>query len=409
MKNTFISKKNTKTDNKPSVISVKEFQRNNVITALMMLFIITMTFWLGMQFENSRKSNEFADFIEVKETIKTHYNLTEYDEETAMNNAIAAYVSSIGDKYAFYLAPEKHDLLVQQNNGNYLGIGISYTIDENKNAIISEVVKDGPADKAGIKVNDILIKINNIIVSEYEGNSIMRDLNIKNGDTVTTVVKRENKEIEFNIKIETITKDLATLFYHDNIAHIYLSTFSETSATQLTTIITEINNNEKCEGIILDLRDNGGGLLTSLQKIAGFFIEDKEIATFDYKEMLDETIKAIKSETYTNLPLVVLVNENSASASECLIGALQYYDRAEIIGTKTFGKGIGQSTIICKNGNYLKFTTSKYYLPSGECIHEKGIEPDINVDLPENVKNGDVALTVETDTQLAEALNFFKK
>ena len=409
MKNVKFSKINIKYKNNPPVLSEKEFKRNNKITTLMMLFVIIMSFWLGIQFSEARTSNEFSAFIEVKNTIDTHYNLGEYDEEAAMNNAIAAYVASIGDKYAFYLAPEKHDLLVQQSNGNYIGIGISFQKDENHNTTITDVVENSPATKAGIKVGDTLIRIKDITIAEYEGTNITKDLNLKNGDEIKVLISRENEEIEFTVKIETITKKQCSLTYHNNIAHIYLSTFSETSAHQLAEILKEINNNKECEGIILDLRDNGGGLLTSLKQIASNFLDNKEIARFDYKEMFDETITTSRSENFTDLEMVVLVNENTASASECLTGALKHYGRAKIVGKTTFGKGIGQSTIVCKNGNYLKLTTSKYYLPNGECIHEKGITPDIEIDLKESIKSGDVKLTFENDDQLHKALEIFKK
>ena len=144
-----------------------------------------------------------------------------------------------------------------------------------------------------------------------------------------------------------------------------------------------------------------------MKKVAGNFLENELITTFKYKDK-EEKYYAKKTKTYTDIPLVILVNGDSASASECLSGALQCHKRATIVGTQTYGKGIGQSTYMCPSGGFVTFTTAKYFLPNGECIHGKGVTPDVIVNLPQEVINGERKLTRENDTQLQEALKILK-
>jgi carboxyl-terminal processing protease len=292
------------------------------------------------------------------------------------------------------------------SNGEKIVLGIAFDVKEDK-LFISSIEKNSAAETSGLKVGDRLISIKDKKVETYaEYVAFYINNSFTENEDVKVMVERHNEKLEFTIKPKKTTIQLSKSEVIDNILYIELSTFSEKSFTEINEIIKSIET--KYDGIILDLRDNGGGSLESLEKIAGLFMKDKLIAEFRYK---NETEKCYtkSGNAFTDLPLVILVNGDSASASECLTGALKCHERATIVGTQTFGKGIGQSTYQCPNGGYVTFTTSKYYLPNGECIHEVGITPDIVVELPKEIIDGDVELTKDNDTQLQKAIELLKK
>lgn len=379
----------------------------NILTPLLLVFAVALAFNTGMLYRDLiHKNEEMSDYEYVLNLLEKEYNFTDYDEKVAAHNAINAYLASLGDKYAYYLSPEQHEDKQMQKNGEKVILGIVFEVTDNM-LYVAELTEGAPAESAGIKIGDKLVSINGVKIRDVNAyNEFFSVETFKDNQEVAVVVERDKKEIEYKIVAKKTSFELCTSRMIDKILYIKLSTFSNKSANELKEVIKNISPD--CEGIVLDLRNNGGGELTALEKIAGHFIGDKMIAEFRYKNDTEKCLAA-KTDITTDLPLTVLVNKKSASASECLTGALQCYGRATIVGTTTFGKGIGQSTYLCPNGGYVTFTSSKYYLPNGECIHEIGITPDIEVELPEEVLNGSEKLTDKNDTQLQTALTELTK
>ena len=379
----------------------------NILGPVLMIFAFVICFRTGMIFkEILYYQNEASDFEYVQMLLDKSYNYSDYDKDAALNRATNSYLSSIGDKYARYESPTQYEQTEMSSNGERVAMGIMFDVIGDQ-LYVSSLTEGTPAEKSGLKIGDKLIYLKDTEINNYTDYILFfTNKSFDVGEDVLIKVERNGEILEFTIKTEKIVTKLCTSETFDNILYIKLNTFSEKSYEELKDVIDAITSEHK--GIVLDLRDNRGGSLDSLEKIAGFFMEDKLIAEFRYKDLTDKC-KTKKTGTYTDLPLVVLANENSASASECLIGALKCHNRATIVGTKTFGKGIGQSTFLCPNGGYVTFTTSKYYLPNGECIHEIGIEPDVLVNLPEDVISGETKLTKENDTQLQKALGLLKK
>ncbi len=379
----------------------------NVLTPILLVFAVLLAFNTGILYREVKyKTEDMSDYEYVLSLLEKEYNFTNYDEKLATHNAINAYLATLGDKYAYYLSPEQYEDKQMQRNGEKVILGIVFEVIDDV-LYVGDLTEGAPAENTGIKIGDKLVSINGVKIKNIDAyNEFFSVETFKDNQEVTVVVEREGKEIEYKIIAKKTSVELCTSRMIDNVIYIKLSIFSNKSANELKEVIKNISSD--CEGIVLDLRNNGGGELTALKKIAGHFIGDKMIAEFRYKNNTEKCI-ATKTDITTDLPLTILVNKKSASASECLTGALQCYDRATIIGTTTFGKGIGQSTYRCPNGGYVTFTSSKYYLPNGECIHEIGITPDIEVELPEEVLNGDEKLADENDTQLQAALNKLTK
>ena len=378
----------------------------NIIGPILMIVAFVLCFRTGVLYkEMIHYQKEATDYEYVMMLLESQYT-DDYDKNVAMNNAINGYLSSIGDKYAYYLSPEQHEKHEMSSNGEKIVLGITFDVKEDK-LFISSIEKNSAAETSGLKVGDRLISIKDKKAETYaEYVAFYINNSFTENEDVKVMVERNSEKLEFKIKPKKTTVQLSKSEVIDNILYIELSTFSEKSFTEINETIKSIET--KYDGIVLDLRDNGGGSLESLEKIAGLFMKDKLIAEFKYK---NETEKCYtkSGNAFTDLPIVVLVNGNSASASECLTGALKCHKRATIVGTQTFGKGIGQSTYQCPNGGYVTFTTSKYYLPNGECIHEVGITPDIVVELPKEVIDGDAELTKDNDTQLQKAIELLKK
>lgn len=391
----------------------KKTKKERILNVLVIvLFFLSMAsmFYCGYQISDLTFPHRNSDDYQyVKGIVDKAYNFNEYDKAFAEHSAINGYLNALGDDYAIYMSPEEYEKRQMSGKGESISLGLNIAVNDDGLVTVVGLVQNGNSINSGIEIGDILVSVNgNKTETVDEYNAFAMKNTFADGDNVEVVVRRNGEEKTFNIVTNKIVTPVCELTFMDDIAYIKLTTFSETSVASFVENLKKVNENSNCKGIILDLRNNGGGMVTSMQKIAGSFLSnDKLIATFQYKNY-EEKIKPEKTSQTTDLPLVVLVNGNSASASECLTGALQYHKRATIIGTQTYGKGIGQSTYECPSGGFITITTLKYYLPDGTWIHETGVTPDILSDLPDDIKNGTTAITNENDTQLIAAKDFFK-
>ncbi len=364
----------------------------------------TLNFSFVVHSNPSDKLYEKLDlFSDVLNTLKNEY-VDEVEQSQVIDAAINGMLQSL-DPYSSYMSPETFKNMNSDTKGEFGGLGIEITMEGGLVKIITPI--DGtPADKAGVQAGDFIVKINN---KQVKGMSLLDAVKLMRGKVGTSIeitVRRQDVEDEIKFKITRAIIKIREVSAEikENIAYIRLRAFNEQSHNQL---IKQLNKlpNQKLDGYILDLRNNPGGLLSQSIKIAETFLDGGEIVSIKGREKNDIKIfNAKRGDKINNKPLIILINQGSASASEIVSGALKDHKRAILLGEKSFGKGSVQSIIPLKNRGGLRLTTAKYYLPSGESIHEKGVEPDITIKKSkENFK-----INTKTDNQLNYAIKLLK-
>jgi carboxyl-terminal processing protease len=302
--------------------------------------------------------------------------------------------------------PKLFEEMQTETSGKFGGLGIEVTMEAGVVKVISPI-DDTPASRAGIKAGDYIVKIDG---EQVQGKSLMEAVNLMRGNVgspieITIRRKGSKKAKVYKIEREVIEiKSVVSKIIDYKIGYIRLSSFNQNSGAQLNEEIAKFEKNKKIVGYIFDLRNNPGGLLSQAVKISNFFLDDGEIvSTKGRKERENRKFFAKKGDKINGKPLVVLINNGSASASEIVAGALQNHKRAVLLGITTFGKGSVQSIIPLKNRGALRLTISKYYLPSGKSISEIGISPDIKVE----EEGEEFSINTSTDNQLNYAVQLF--
>ena len=383
-----------------------------LVTALITSVIVYNYAISGSLVKYINSSSETSDIEKsinkIKKIIDEHY-LGDVDESKLKDGALKGYVEAVGDEYTEYYTKEEMDSFEEDTLGNFTGIGI-YMVKDTENNVIKVLTPiDGtPAYNAGIQPGDIISKVDGV---EYTGEQMTEAANKIKGEVGTTVklgIIRGTENLEIEIKRENIKiNHVESKTLDNNVGYLKLSTFDEGCADEFKQKYDEINANQNIKALILDLRNNGGGLVEEALNIADYFTDkdSKLLITVDKKEK--EEIRKAKQSKYINVPVVVLINENTASASEILAGALRDNGIAKIVGTKSYGKGVIQEVLTLQDGTGIKITTNEYFTPNKTKINKVGIEPDETVNLPETVKN---VLTVEEkdDTQIQKAQELLK-
>jgi len=341
-------------------------------------------------------------FGEVLEKIQNEY-VEEVDQAEAMDSAINGLLQSL-DPYSAYMDPATFEESQTETSGEFGGLGIEVTMEAGVVKVITPI-DDTPASRAGVKSGDYIVKING---KQVQGKTLMEAVNLMRGPVGTSIeitVRRKGvkKAKVFTIIREIIEiKSVVSKKISNKVGYLRLRAFNENSSNQLKKEITKIEKNNKMVGYILDLRNNPGGLLSQAIKISDFFLNGGEIvSTKGRKNMENRKFFARKGDKINGKPLIVLINNGSASASEIVAGALQDQKRAILLGETTFGKGSVQSILPLKNRGAIRLTVSKYYLPSGKSISEVGVVPDIRVE--ENSE--EFLLDTSTDNQLSYAVD----
>jgi carboxyl-terminal processing protease len=345
-------------------------------------------------------------FGEVLEKIKKDY-VDEVDQADVIDSAINGVLQSL-DPYSAYMSPELFKEMQTDTRGEFGGLGIEIGMEAGVVKVISPI-DDTPAEKAGIKAGDYIVKIGK---EQVQGKSLMEAVKLMRGPVGTSIdltIKRKNvkKPLEFKITrkvIEVRSVNSEIISDKKNLGYIRLKSFNENSDKQILLSIKKFEKNSKIKGYIIDLRNNPGGLLTQAINITDFFLNDGEIVSTKGRK-ISETRKffARKGDETKGKPLVVLINNGSASASEIFAGALKDHKRAIILGENSYGKGSVQSIIPLRNGGGMRLTISKYYLPSGKSISEVGVTPDIFV---EEIGD-DFKMNSKKDNQLNYAIKLF--
>ena len=372
--------------------------------------IFYIILFLNFTFTNSYSNNKLYEkidlFGEVIEKIKKDY-VDDVNESKMMDSAINGVLQSL-DPYSAYMSPELFNEMQTDTRGEFGGLGIEIGMESGVVKVISPI-DDTPAEKAGIKAGDYIVKIGS---EQVQGKSLMEAVKLMRGPVGTSIkltIRRKNvkKPLEFKITrkiIEIKSVNSEILGDKKNLGYIRLKSFNENSDKQFLGIVKKFEKNSKINGYILDLRNNPGGLLTQAINITDFFLDDGEIVSTKGRKA-SETRKffARKGDQIKGKPIIVLINNGSASASEIFAGALKDHKRAIILGENSYGKGSVQSIIPLRNGGGMRLTISKYYLPSGDSISEVGVTPDIVVE----EKGDDFKINSKSDNQLNYALKLF--
>lgn len=343
------------------------------------------------------------------ENLIDQYYLFDIDKNKQQEGAVEGYVKALGDPYSEFLTKEEMDSLNQQTEGEYAGVGIVVTPSETGAITVVSAIKGSPAFEKGIKKDDIILKINGKDYNASQMNDAVKVMKGKpNTDVKLTIARMENKTSKiFDVNITRRMISLTTVNSQKigDIGYINITQFDRKTDKEF---IEQYENLKKqnVKSIVLDLRNNPGGLLDSTVKIADYLLPQGVIVKTVDKNKKEDVQKSDSSEQ--NLPMVVLVNGSSASASEILTGALKDYKKATVVGEKTFGKGIVQTIIPMDKGEGLKLTISEYFSPNGNKIHKQGVKPDVEIKLDEKAKGIGVEFMKE-DNQLQKALEILNK
>jgi len=345
--------------------------------------------------------NKIDLFSEVLEKIQNDY-VEEIDHAEAMDSAINGLLQSL-DPYSSYMNQKTFEESETETSGEFGGLGIEVSMESGVVKVIAPI-DNTPASRAGVKAGDYIVKIDG---EQVLGKTLMEAVNLMRGPVGTSIeitVRRKGlkKAKIFKIIREIIEiKSVISKLIDNKVGYLRLRSFNQNSSDQLKEEISKIEKNKKLVGYILDLRNNPGGLLTQAIEISNFFLDDGEIvSTKGRKNRENRKFFAKKGDEIKGKPLIVLINNGSASASEIVAGALQDQKRAVLLGEATFGKGSVQSIIPLKNRGALRLTVSKYYLPSGKSISDVGVIPDIKVE----EKGEEFSINTTTDNQLNYAV-----
>lgn len=369
-------------------------------------------FIIGPNFKDYYKVVKFVDgyskysgLFEARNVIINNYN-GDVDDEVLLDGAIKGMAASLKDPYTTYMNEDEYKKFNMSNSGVRIGIGVAITVQDDY-VTISDIEEGKPAERAGLKVGDIITKVDGEDINGESSKAVTLISNTSKNSTILTIL-RDNETFDVEIEKEEIKSDsVESEMISSDVGYIRLKNFNEDSSTEFIDALTELKNNGM-KGLIFDLRSNGGGFLTEAENIASQFIpKDKVITTLNNKFNKEKTSLS-KGGIAEDIPVVLLVNKNTASASEVVTGALRDYGIATIVGTNTYGKGVAQSTYkIRSTDGALKLTIDSFYTPNGENINKVGIKPDYEVELTEeDIKGG---YSREVDPQYKKALDIINE
>lgn len=345
-----------------------------------------------------KKIDELMSYIDL------YYNNDDYDEEDIRNAIYAGTLEGLGDPYSVYYTADEYKDMQINTSGNYYGIGAALSQDaKTKEVTISKVYEGTPAEEAGLKDGDQIIKVNDTESTSKELSALVQEIRGEEGTTVHLQVYRASNNKTFEIDVERKNVELPSItskMLDGGIGYIQISEFQSKTDEQFKSALADLKK-QGMKSLIVDVRSNPGGLINAASNILDQILPE---GTVVYTED-----KYGKREDYTSdsncldCPIAVLVNENSASASEIFAGAIKDYNYGTLIGTKTFGKGIVQTVFPLEDGDAVKITTAKYYTPKGNYIHGVGIEPDIELTYKYSGPE-DEAYDMKYDNQVQKAI-----
>lgn len=357
--------------------------------------------------DNSSLGGLEATLASFRSVLEEKY-MGEIDDETLIEGAIKGYVSALGDPYTTYYTKKEMDELMEETTGNYVGIGIYMTLDIENNAIyVVKPMEGSPAEEAGIKAGDLITKVDGIEYSGEELDQASNAIKGKEGTKVKLEILSNGQTREIEVERRKIIVSHIVEKKFDNIGYLLIEDFDGGCADEFEEKYKELEK-QGIDRLIIDLRNNGGGVVNEAVDIADMLLEKDKTILITKDKKGNEEVKKCDNEAIITMPVVVLTNGYSASASEILVGALKDNERATIVGTKTYGKGVIQEVDRLNDGSGLKITIEEYYTPNRDKINKVGIKPDEEIELSsEIIEKG--TYTDEEDNQLQKAIEIIKR
>ncbi len=374
--------------------------------------VISFLFSSLVSASGTKYNNIDKKLLQIDRLLSQNYvdDITDEQIEDMDTNLFRGYVSGVGDKYTTYMDPKTFEQFIESTEGVYAGIGASVSNDKNDNKVtIVNPFPGSPAEKVGLESGDKIISVEGTEVYGEDLDAAITLLKGEPGTQVTfDVLKRSTNQVETvtatRAKIDVPTVDHKML--DNNIGYIRISSFDEVTSKQYKEAIDDLVKNN-AQSLVLDLRDNPGGLLNVVCEIADSLVPEGTIVYTEDKDGHREYSKSDANKL--GLPMVVLINEYSASASEVLTCAIKDHKVGTVVGEQSYGKGVVQSLFPMRDGSALKITISKYYSPNGYSINEVGITPDVLVPFDEMENGAAYNLPVEKDVQLQKAIELLNK
>ena len=352
----------------------------------------------------SSSEDDISNTLDKYKKIIDKYYLGEVNEEELKEGAIKGYIEGLNDPYTEYISKDEMEDYMDDTMGNFVGIGIYMVKNTENNQIqVLSPIKNSPAEKAGILPGDYITSVDGVECNGDNFSTISNDIKGEEGTTVKLEILRGNETLNFEIKRENIkVNPVEGEVLENNIGYIAFSSFDDQTAEDFKAKYEELEK-QGITSLIIDLRNNGGGIVDEALEIAGYIADKDSVLLYEVDKNNNEEVEKSKNDPIINIPVVILTNENTASSSEILAGALKDLGKAKIVGTKTYGKGVIQEVLSLPDGSGLKITTEKYLTPNRTEINGIGIEPDETVELPDTVKK---ILNVDRneDTQLQKAI-----
>lgn len=363
---------------------------------------------INVSSEVSKLQDLEAKMEKIYEGIDEVY-LNDIDIKDMEEAVCKAMLASLGDPYSAYYTEEEYKSLMEDTSGSYCGIGVSVSHKEDDSIVINAVFEDSPAKKAGILPGDKIVKIDDKNVAGNEFDIVVGWVRGEEGSDIELTVLRDGKKYDYKMTRKEV--DVDTVSYEmeeDGIGYIKIASFDGVTMSQFKDAVDNLKE-QGMQKVIIDLRDNPGGRMDVVCDIANYFIHKDDLIIYtEDKKGQKESEYATKDGELLGMPVSVIVNENSASASELFSGVIKDYKVGKIVGTQTFGKGIAQTLVRISDGSALKLTYSKYYTPAGINIHEVGITPDEVVELPDKLISPILLEEGQEDTQLQKAIELLK-
>lgn len=377
----------------------------------------------GTNSGNAQNSDFFGTEIYNKlKTVETYidknYLYDDIDKEELAEYAVKGYVEGLNEPYTHYYTQNEFESYIGSvEEQDYVGIGVVISVDESVGKIIIIApTESSPAHEAGILPGDYILAVDDEAFTGKTMNECVTKIKSgKEGTVVKITVERNGERKDFNVtRKRIVSESVKSEMLDNNVGYVRITSFNtdngSTKSTTATEFIEQVEQLKKdgMAKMIIDLRDNPGGVLDVVCEIADYILPEGVITYTETRTGKREEYTSDKNEL--NIPIVVLINGNSASASEVLTGALRDYGKAKVVGEKSYGKGIVQSVFPFSDGSGMSMTIAKYYSPKGNCIHGIGIEPDYTVSLPKEYKNGYASDTPrDKDTQLIKALEVLEE
>lgn len=358
---------------------------------------------------NSKNVNkDISNKLEKYREIIDKYYLGEVDDEKLEEGAIKGYIEGLGDPYTEYISKEDMEDYLDDTMGNFVGIGIYMIKNTQYDRIqVLSTIKGSPAEKVGIQAGDLIISVDGVEYKADDMTTASNNIKGEEGTKVTIELLRGSQNLKYEITREKVkVNQVEGKVISNNIGYIKFTSFDETTAQDFKEKYEELAK-QGIQSLIIDLRNNGGGIVDQALEIADYVATKDSVLLYEVDKNNKETVKKAKNDPIINMPIIILTNENTASASEILAGALKDLGKAKTVGTKTYGKGVIQQILKLSDGSGLKITIEEYQTPNRNKINKVGIEPDEKVELPESVESV-FNVKESEDTQMQKAIEMLK-